>query len=650
MSTYDARRAYGTAPTARNYGDLVQQVRLPPSAGVLWLILAPRRYGKTWTLKALKSQLGASACYLELRHALDRKDWHSGDKVKPGGYWLLDEVSGLLGSTTSDPLEGARTFLARCEELKREETSVILALTPRELEQLQRADKDGGYVSFKSILTLPPLTPQEAGGVARTPEAQTLLTELPADWRRTPFLLELLFEIDDKARAGGVPLGAQRLKRALEVSEAGLPHQYFHDVFWDALTDDHREALRSIVRGEDVDARVCQPLRHAGLVEEEPTHERWRLTDPVLAERLSLVRIHHISDVHFGPNTAQGFDNKEGGPLGKAMDPGSVRDGYLSHVEGLHAKGKAPHLLIVSGDLTERATSIQFEEARGWLEQFEKFLAPHPLLGDSARRVLLVGGNHDVDWSQAKPGKDERARHETFETIFKDYAHPHLEAPPETREFKPVKWKEFGLTVLLLGTSELGGQVQEEVEQRARLFEFAKLSADASPEERDKAEAEAVQAARIDPGLVHHRVLKCVSTHKWEDSLPVRIAVLHHPPSPMPSTEVTRYAGLLNAGAVKQVLMEKGFCLALCGHVHAGWFAEERWHERTVRALRIAAAPSLGSSSIAENNGFNVVELLRELNREGRATYQLQVRRFVRRGERSWEEHSDQMGPFSPGS
>ncbi|WP_224361001.1 metallophosphoesterase family protein [Hyalangium versicolor] len=651
MGTYDARRDFGTAPTARDYGELLQQVRRPPSAGVLWLVLAPRRYGKTWTLKALESRLGDSACYLDLRLALDREDWRAGARIEQGGHWLLDEISGLVGKGTApQDLASSQDFLTRCEKLKRAKTSIVLALTPREIEHLRHADKDGDYLSPKSILTLSPLSPKEVGEVARTTEARALLTTVPPSWRRTPFLLELLFEVDEKARAEGEPLGKYLIPQALDVSEGGSPHRYFHDVFWDALTEEHREVLRSIARSEPVDAHVCQPLRQAGLVEKDPTHGRLRLTDPVLAERLSLVRIHHISDVHFGPNTAQGFDDKEGGPLAKATNPGSVRDGYLSHVEGLHATDKAPHLLIVSGDLTERATSAQFEEARLWLEQIEKILAPHPLLGDSTRRVLLVGGNHDVDWSQAKPNGDERARHETFAKVFKDYVHPHLETPPETRDFKPVKWKEFGLTILLMGTSELGGQVQEEVEQRARVYELSKLSAAASPEERDKAETAAIQAARIDPGLVHHRVLKCVSTHKWEDSLSVRIAVLHHPLSPLPSTEVTRYAGLLNAGAVKQVLLEKGFCLALCGHVHAGWFAEERWHERTVRTLRIAAAPSLGSSSIAENNGFNVVEILRELNREGRATYQLQVRRFVRKGERSWEQHSDQMGPFSPGS
>jgi Icc-related predicted phosphoesterase len=141
-------------------------------------------------------------------------------------------------------------------------------------------------------------------------------------------------------------------------------------------------------------------------------------------------------------------------------------------------------------------------------------------------------------------------------------------------------------------------------------------------------------------------VLNKVKTLPW--ALPVRIAVLHHPPSPFPYTETKPYAGLLNAGVIKQLLMDKGFCLALCGHVHSGWFVEERWQESASRTLRIAAAPSLGSSEIAEKNGFNLVEILRELNDQSSATYKIQIRRFFYRGPLTWKEDAGQMGPFSP--
>ena len=398
-----------------------------------------------------------------------------------------------------------------------------------------------------------------------------------------------------------------------------------------------------------MDSGSCEPLVDAGLVGEEPSTGRRWIADPVLAARLSPVRIHHLSDVHVGPKSAQSIDAKEAGLLSAAVDPGNVRESYLSHMEGLRKSGKAPHVLIISGDITEWATKEQCQEARQWLDRIPPLLEPHVLLGDDVPRVLLVGGNHDVDWSQTRPG-GERTRHENFAEFFKGYAHPHLEKAPEDRELVAIDWPDLGISVLLLGTSELGGEIEKDRERYTLLQELAKLPSTPDKQQREKAEKLATDAARIDPGLVHAKDLHRVSTHAWSERLPVRIAVLHHPPSPLPSTEVARYSGLLNAGAVKQVLMEKNFCLALCGHVHAGWFAEERWIKHSGGStLRIAAAPSLGSREIPENNGFNLIEVFRDRDSKGNAEYQVRVRRYVRQGEHGWEKHADQLGPFSPG-
>jgi 3',5'-cyclic AMP phosphodiesterase CpdA len=650
MAIYDARRSHDAELTARDYSDLLQKIQRPPPDGALWLVLAPRRYGKTWTLKELEHRLAGRACYLELRWPGDKKIWSAGRKVQPGGHWLLDEISGLIeASDKAKALQATQRFLSRCEKLRGARTNVVLALTPRELHQLQSADGNNGRISPKSILRLDPLTPKEIEKLSRTPEAHALLARVPSDWKRTPFLLELLFEVEERARNQGTPLDHSPLKAVLQASEKAS-HRYFQHVFWDALTDEHRDLLRAIARGEPVNALSCEPLLEAGLVGEPAKGPRW-IADPVLAARLSTVRIHHLSDIHVGPKSARSIDAKEPGRISEAVDPGVVRESYLSHLEGLRAKGKAPHLLIISGDLTEHATREQCEEARRWLDRIPPLLEPHALLEDDPRRVLLVGGNHDVDWSQTRAG-GEQARHQNFAEFFKDYAHPHLELSPaskERRELKPIEWPDLGISILLLGTSELGGEIERDKERHELRKELAKLPRPPSTQEQHKAEELALKAARIDPGLVHTQDLRRVETYGWNDKLPVRLAVMHHPPSPLPSTEVARYSGLLNAGAVKQVLMEKGFCLVLCGHAHKGWFAEERWHKHSgERTLRIAAAPSLGSYEIAENNGFNLVEIFRDRAQNSSPHYELRVRRFVRKGDHEWEEHADKLGPFSP--
>lgn len=497
MATYHAGRGYEADLTARDYTELLEKVRKPPPEGALWLVLAPRRYGKTWTLKELNHRLGASACYLELRLPGNKEIWSSGRKVKSSGSWLLDEISGLIETgDEATALKAAQDFLSRCEKLRGAKTNVILALTPRELHHLQRADGSNGRISFKSILRLEPLTLAEAAKVARTPEAHEVLARVPPDWRRTPFLLELLFEVDERARKQGAPLERKLLKAVLDVSETAR-HQYFHHVFWDALTEDHRKLLGAIVRSEPVASRSCEPLVDAGLVEEDAATERLRLADPVLAARLSPLRIHHLSDIHVGPKSAQSIDAKEAGLLAEALDPGLVRESYLSHLEGLRRSGKAPHVVIISGDLTEWATKAQCQEARSWLDRIPPLLEPHVLLGEDAQRILLVGGNHDVDWSQTRGGL-QPARHQNFADAFHGYAHPHLEVPPTERKLDPIEWPDLGITVLLLGTSELGGQIEEEREHYNLLQELAKLPIEPTQEQREKADKLATEAVSGD--------------------------------------------------------------------------------------------------------------------------------------------------------
>jgi 3',5'-cyclic AMP phosphodiesterase CpdA len=74
-------------------------------------------------------------------------------------------------------------------------------------------------------------------------------------------------------------------------------------------------------------------------------------------------RILHISDIHFGP---------------KHLAP--ISEGIARSVES-----DRPDLVVLSGDLTQRAKPAQFREARAFVERLER-IAP----------VVTVPGNHDV--------------------------------------------------------------------------------------------------------------------------------------------------------------------------------------------------------------------------------------------------------------
>jgi 3',5'-cyclic AMP phosphodiesterase CpdA len=80
----------------------------------------------------------------------------------------------------------------------------------------------------------------------------------------------------------------------------------------------------------------------------------------IVHRHVAMKKIVHLSDLHFGRIDAAVVE-----PLVEAVNEA------------------APTLVVVSGDLTQRARSAQFEEARAFLERL-----PHP--------QVVVPGNHDV--------------------------------------------------------------------------------------------------------------------------------------------------------------------------------------------------------------------------------------------------------------
>tara|TARA_R110000850_G_scaffold4312_21_gene19952 strand:+ start:2412 stop:3287 length:876 start_codon:yes stop_codon:yes gene_type:complete len=76
-----------------------------------------------------------------------------------------------------------------------------------------------------------------------------------------------------------------------------------------------------------------------------------------------MARIAHLSDIHFGAN-----------------DPNIV----AATIDWL--KERQPDLVIISGDLTQRARERQFRDAAGYLRA----------LRENGHRLLVIPGNHDV--------------------------------------------------------------------------------------------------------------------------------------------------------------------------------------------------------------------------------------------------------------
>jgi len=651
MPVYDARSDYDPERDVRDHGELITVLARRPQKGVLYPLIGARRAGKTWTLRALEHRVcegrPGAARYVDLRQAgADLPEASAGDCLLLDEPELADDAPGRR-----DP----QALLAWCRRAHAAGAVLLLAMTPAEWSVLQAAGEPRGLVSARDLRFLGLLQEEQARKLARTPAAEALLGELPPLWKKSPFLLELVFQVAEEAAMAdpGLLDDIWDLLRVARERSEDAEFFYYNAVFHNGLTEAQRGALRAIARGADKDPPEADLLRRAGLLLR--MRQRTVLADPILEANLAPLRIHHVSDVHFGPKSAERIDAKDTGRhadrLRDALGPPRIADSYAAHLAELAEAGRGPHLLVISGDLAERATPEEYAAARAWIDAIQPHLAEHPRLRPTDPHVLLVPGNHDVDWGESAAGSDAslRSRHLAFARAFRDLprsARAALDEAPESRALAAAAYPDLGVEIVLLGSAEFGGEVRGDRVRDELLDLVARLRREALDEpDADRAVALGAEISRIDPGLVHQADLERVGRADFRQ--PVRVAVLHHPVSPLPMTELSPYAGLVNAGELKDVLVRKQFCLVLHGHAHTGWFGKEQWPERhEERSLRIASAPSLGSREVQEHHGYNAIEIARD-HGPREVAYQVTVRRYQREGT-GWVEGAV-MGPFAPG-
>lgn len=614
---FDPQAAYDPSLDVRDWSALERRFRFQ-SEGAFWPILGARRSGKTWALRALERRL-SHAQYIDLRHGPPSR--RSGAKTL-----LLDEAGTHIfhrpepGQLRHEHRPNPATItdlLQWCTEQRENECVVVVALTPAEWVAVVDHEKDGYFVQRNELQAgaLPALTADQARCLGnRTPGGAQIVAQVirdAPDWARSPFLLTLLLEITCAEGAAGMLDSA--CQRALRQANDGNSFDYTERVFFEGLDSHQQGALRAVSRRALADPQRCQLLVHAGLLEVDDHGHR--IADPVIAQHLPPpIRIHHVSDLHFGSKSAGRVDAKDDGPVGAALAEGAgvgpVRNDYRDWLSSL-SPSHLPHLLVVSGDLAEFAKEEEFAEARQWLGEIESMLARHAELADGPR-ILLVGGNHDVDWTRAENVANPHDRHFPMAEALPDWPRPKLElAPTNPERSARIRYPNGGLEFALLGSAEYGGQVDPEI--HIVVDEVVRRSAaEARKQLEQQAKAIGRRFGRADPGLIHTEDLVRLRQHSWVE--PVRIAVLHHPLSPIPgTTEIAAYAGLVNAGQVKDALLDQCFCLALHGHVHKAWIGQECWPNRHGdRTLTIASAATLGSRETYETHGFNELSLFRE--------------------------------------
>lgn len=658
MNLHNPDAGYEKSLDVRDLSRHAQTVQSPPRGGVCWVLLAPRRGGKTWALRAI-----AQAVTKPWYEDIEKRPFVVSNRMKQAKVVLLDEPGFAL---REDP----HGFVASCERLEHDHGAhVVVAVTPGEYELLHGVCARRAGSVENAVLSLDLLDDAQQQALAGTDTLRALLPRIPAAWRRRPFFLTLLCsEIErDAALESDIPRAIQRA-----TSRAERERNYTWHAWSEGLSDSQRAAVRDLVRGRAGDRATVSLLTRANVL--SATDDRHAYDDPILGERVAVLRVHHVSDIHVGPNSAKVVDNKAthsktGSTLAEDAARPFVRDTYVDHLAAVHKKGRAPHVLVCSGDCVEYASDAkQIKDFEDWLVKVGEHLAPHRELTDTDPRMVFTGGNHDVDWTLAAKG--DRERHTAFARMVVGRPHPHLEHSPEKRPPTEVTYRDLGVSFSLLGSAEHGGSVDEDPFRKALLQALAKIPTELTDKDgalrdrldglrerlrfdplgdlraildaamsvgvdrdtRRKVEDEWTRVMRADPGFVHHEHIQRLRTEGA--SAPVRIAVLHHPITSLPQTEIAAYGGLVNAGDVKNALVEQGFKLVLHGHVHRGWFTrEDTWSDKGVcRSLWIASAPTLGSRETDTGQGFNEVEIVREYVAHGHPRYEIHVSRYERKG------------------
>ncbi len=296
---FEKNRGHDAAYDVRDHAGLARLVSGRPAHGVLWLLVAARRGGKTWTLKSLEHLLGEQARYFDLRRVAQ---WPPRGKAT---VLLLDEPQLRPGDGRD-----AAAFLDGCEALCLRGVSVVLALTPAELDVLRAFPR----VDEKSVRYIAPLTNDEAARMAgRTEASRVLFDEIPRDWRRSAFILEWLLATHASGSYADVAALTYAVREFCELEK------YLHFAFHDSFTAEQCRLVRSIARGE---GRGDVVLREVGMVE---VHDGvTRVADPVVAAAFTPVRIEHLT-----------------GPLDSL-----TRARLADDLRERHRKGSGPHLTI----------------------------------------------------------------------------------------------------------------------------------------------------------------------------------------------------------------------------------------------------------------------------------------------------------------
>jgi 3',5'-cyclic AMP phosphodiesterase CpdA len=341
----------------------------------------------------------------------------------------------------------------------------------------------------------------------------------------------------------------------------------------------------------------------------------------------------HISDPHFGTMERDGKRTEMhrfiDGQYSRKLSEHLTRE--FKSAKGHFRFNTGKLILVISGDLTYRGRQEEFDR----VEEFLKELGTG--IGITHERIVIVPGNHDVNWLESKQDVTRR---------FDDY---------------------IGFLDKFYGSALFR-------ELYPRVTWDLKINSKRSPA------YELVSIVRNDPlvivgmnscvyetdqnhyGFIGGRQLQIVDEllEPDGDRASVRVAVFHHHLHPYPEPIEERTPGepaldmstLRDAGLVERNLERLGFDLVLHGHKHKPQIRETRIRNRNERGgvhrtspLIVCGAGSIGvdSRELEHNqaNQYAVLELKKSVRAEGVSFLRIESRELSLETDAEWATADD---------
>lgn len=309
----------------------------------------------------------------------------------------------------------------------------------------------------------------------------------------------------------------------------------------------------------------------------------------------------HLTDIHAGPGELKDEDLKDSVPEAERR---VMLDRLTAYVRSLP---EVPDYVAVTGDITIKGSNDGLKRFRKWLDdRINERVLP------DAERIMVLPGNHDVQWKVPRTSVWQRERYQLFGDAFaKAFPHSHLPGYDPPLDYLNPSLKSSSGLIGGLKTVTHAGEVEIEesfpfildLRRDILIFGFnstlgcgvyldpnSKISTalDALLELMPAADAlgkklrEVADAYRdsllIDAGMLGDAQLayfaELMSRLRKELGSKykrlTKIALLHHHVSHLwrQQLEVKRFESVLDASHLKQRLVEYGFDIVLHGHKH----------------------------------------------------------------------------------